>query len=196
MVANLFQRLVELERKVAEQERRNRNRRRTGVVTEVDLKKGLARVKLSDKPRIYKTGWLPWLEIAAGGTSTHIPPIVGEQVDVVSESGDLTDAVIDFSTHSDKNPRPHDGPEAVIKHGNVRIEIADDKVTVTTPEALIKATNSVTIDTPLLKATKNVKIAGRLHTVGGIYDEGKEGGIFSEKEVGPAGLPIVAPVED
>lgn len=138
---NLIQRIVELERKIAEQERRNRNRRRTGVVSDVDLKKGLARVKLSDKPKVYKTGWLPWLEIAAGGTSSHIPPVVGEQVDVVSESGDLTDAVIDFSTPSDKNPRPHDGPEMVIKRpgGTTKITYADNKVTIETSEFVVKA---------------------------------------------------------
>jgi phage baseplate assembly protein V len=142
---NIFQRVVELERKIAEQERRNRNRRRTGVISEVDTKKGIARVKFSDKPREYKSGWLPWLEIAAGGTSSHIPPIVGEQVDVVSESGDLTDAVIDFSTHSDKNPRPHDGPEMVIKRkdGTTRITYADDKVTIETGEFVVKANKIV-----------------------------------------------------
>lgn len=131
MAYSLIQRIVELERRVAEQDRRNRNRRRTGKITEVDNEKGLARVQFSDNPKPYKGGWMPWLEIAAGGTSTHIPPTVGEQVDVVSESGDLTDGVIDFSTHSDQNPRPHNGPEAVIKHGNVRIEISDSKVTIT-----------------------------------------------------------------
>ena len=139
MAYSLLQRFVELERKVAEQDRRNRNRRRTGIITEVDHAKGLARVKFSDNPKPYIGGWMPWLEIAAGGTSTHIPPVVGEQVDVVSESGDLTDGIIDFSTHSDKNPRPHNGPEAVIKHGNTRIEIADNKVTVTTTDVLFKA---------------------------------------------------------
>ena len=138
---SFFQRIVELERKVAEQERRNRNRRRTGVISDVDLENGLARVKLADKPRVYKTGWLPWLEIAAGGTSSHIPPIVGEQVDVVCESGDLTDAVIDFSTHSDKHPRPHKGPEMVIKrpNGSVVITIADDKVTIKGADVEIEA---------------------------------------------------------
>lgn len=130
MSNSLIDHVVELGRRIADLERRNRNRRRTGVVTEVDHAKGLARVKFSEKPKPYLSPWMPWLEIAAGGTSTHIPPVVGEQVDVVSESGELTDGIIDFSTHSDQNPRPHDGPEAVIKHGNVRIEIAKDKITI------------------------------------------------------------------
>ena len=129
-MANLIQRIVELERRVAEQDRRNRNRRRTGIIKEVDNKKGLARVQFSDKPKPYIGGWMPWKEIAAGKTSTHIPPVVGEQVDVTSESGDLTDGVIDFSTHSDQNPRPGEGADPVIKHGNVVFTITEEKVTI------------------------------------------------------------------
>lgn len=128
---NLIQRIVELERKIAEQERRNRNRRRTGVITEVDHDKGLARVKFSDKPRVYKSAWLPWQEVSSGAIKTHFAPAVGEQVDVISENGDLTDACIEMSTPSDKNPRPHKGPEPVITYGSVRLQINQDHVELT-----------------------------------------------------------------
>lgn len=145
-----MQRIVELERRIADHERRSRNRRRTGTITEVDNSKGLARVKFSENnQKPYISPWVPWREVAAGGTSTHIPPVVGEQVDVVSESGDLTDSVIDFSTHSDQNPRPHNGPEAVIKHGNVRIEISDSKVTITGD---VKITGNVDFDGGYVKS--------------------------------------------
>ncbi|MGE3784738.1 MAG: phage baseplate assembly protein V, partial [Alphaproteobacteria bacterium] len=121
----------EAERKIAELERRGRNRKRTGVVSEVDNAKGLARVKIMDGAQgPYLSPWVPWKEVASGGIKSHIPPTVGEQVDVVSESGDLTDAVIDMSTPSNANPRPHDGPEAVITKGDSRLTIADDKVTI------------------------------------------------------------------
>lgn len=125
MSYGLLDRIVELERRIAEQERRNRNRRRTGKIKELDLKKGLARVEFSEKPKPYISPWIPWQELAAGGIKTHIAPTVGEQVDVVSESGDLTDGVIEMSTPSDKNPRPHDGPELVIVRGDARFEMAD-----------------------------------------------------------------------
>lgn len=151
MARGLLDQIVELQRRLADLERRSRNRRRTGTVTEVDHQKGLARVKLSDKPKPYITPWIPWIEIAAGGTSTHIPPIVGEQVDVTSENGELTDAVIDFSIHSNKNPRPHDGPQAVIKHGDTVIVLDDDKASITTGTLTIKA---------------DVKIEGALDVVG------------------------------
>lgn len=134
MAYSFLSRLVEAERRIAEIERRGRNRKRTGVVSEVDTKKGVARVKIMDGERgPYLSPWMPWKEIASGGIKSHIPPTVGEQVDVVSESGDLTDAVIDMSTPSDANPRPHDGPDAVITKGSVRVFISDNAVTIDAP---------------------------------------------------------------
>lgn len=129
-MSELVNQLVEMQRRIFELERRAANRKRTGIVDELDLAKGLARVQLEGGETPYRTGWLPWKEIAAGGISTHIPPTMGQQVDVLSESGDLTDAVIDFSTHSTANPRPHDGPDAVIVKGGVKLFISDDTVTI------------------------------------------------------------------
>jgi phage baseplate assembly protein gpV len=128
----LPEQIADLYHKLAEMERRGRNRKRTGTIKEVDNSKGLARVLISkggDKE--YVSAWLPWKEVASGGIKSHIPPTAGEQVDVVSESGDLTDAVIDMSSPSDANPRPHDGPEAVLVKGDTRIVIGDGTVAIT-----------------------------------------------------------------
>lgn len=131
---------ADLAYRIAELERRARNRKRTGTVVAVDHAKGKARVQISDENgKPYLGPWMPWKEVAAGGIKTHIPPTVGEQVDVVSESGDLTDAVIDMSIPSDANPRPHDGPEAVITKGATRITIGDDEATIQTPNLKVKA---------------------------------------------------------
>jgi hypothetical protein len=143
MARGLLDQIVEIQRRLADLERRSRNRRRTGTVTEVDHQKGLARVKLSDKPKPYITPWMPWQEIAAGGIKTHIPPTVGEQVDVISENGELTDAVIDMSTPSDKNPRPHNGPELVIVRGEARIEMTDTFVRAKFKESRFVASDEV-----------------------------------------------------
>lgn len=120
--------IVWLVREVAELKRRARNRKRTGKVDEIDHAKGLARVDFGEG---FRSGWIPWKEVAAGGIKSHIPPTVGEQVDVVSENGDLTDAVIDMSSPSNENPRPHDGPEAVITHGSSRVFISDGEIRLT-----------------------------------------------------------------
>lgn len=131
MADDLASIIVEMQRRIFEVERRLANQRRTGVIDEIDHANGVARVKIQGGDQPFRTAWIPWKEIAAGGISTHIPPTVGQQVDVMSESGDLTDAVIDFSTHSNANPRPHDGPDAVIAKGGVRIFISDDTVEIT-----------------------------------------------------------------
>lgn len=163
----MIERLVALERKVAEQERRNRNRRRTGTIAEVDNGKGLARVKLTDGEKPFISPWMPWKEIAAGGTSAHIPPIVGEQVDVMSESGDLTDAVIDFSTHSNANPRPHNGPEAVIVHGGTRMTLGDGTVEIV---ADVTVKGALAVQGP--SVTHNGKNIGDTHKHGGVIPGG------------------------
>ncbi len=138
---------------IAEMRRRERNRKRTGSIMEVDHKKGLARVELS-KPdgKPFLTGWLPWKEVASGGIKSHIPPTIGEQVDVVSENGDLTDGVIDMSTPSNQNPRPHDGPEAVITKGNSKLFIGDGVIAISSDEIELKATT--------------IRIVGNLEVIG------------------------------
>ena len=143
---NLDEQMADVYRRIAELERRARNRKRTGTVLEVDHKKGLARVELA-KPngKPFPTGWIPWKEVASGGIKSHIPPTVGEQVTVVSESGDLTDAEIDMSVPSTANPRPHDGPEAVITKGSSRLQIGDDTVSVTSPNVIVTAESNITL---------------------------------------------------
>lgn len=114
--------------------RRNRNRKRTGTISKLDLGKGLARVEFqSPDGKPYLGPWMPWKEVASGGIKTHIPPTLGEQVDVLSESGDMGDGVIDMSIPSTDNPRPHDGAEAVLTKGDTRISIGDGEVSLKSP---------------------------------------------------------------
>lgn len=121
--------LVNQRHRIEDLERRFENRERTGTIHEVDAAKGLARVKLgvdekTGKP--YLSPWVQWKEPAMGAIRFHTPPAVGEQVKLVSESGDLTDAIIDSSIPSDANKRPHDKEaEGVITVGNMRMHYKD-----------------------------------------------------------------------
>lgn len=132
-MAGILDRIIGLEAKMAELDRRIRNARQTGTIQTVDTKNGVARVKLADGDAgDYLTAWIPWKEISAGNITTHIPPSVGQQVDVLSQNGDMTDAVIDFSTHSNANVRPGSTADAVIKLGKTVITISDGTATVKT----------------------------------------------------------------
>lgn len=98
--------IADLVARVADLERRVRNQSRTGTIEQVDAAKGLARVRLMHGETPFLTGWLPWEEPAAGANKTHLPPSIGQQVKICSESGDLSDATIQSSINSDANTRP------------------------------------------------------------------------------------------
>lgn len=148
--------MADLAFRIADLERRARNRERTGEIVSVDHAAGLATVRFSAQDgKPFEGPPMPWAEIASGGIKSHIPPTVGEQVKVRSESGDLGDGIIDMSVPSTANPRPHDGPEAVITKGSSRIQIGDDVVEMTTPR---------------LKVTGDVEVSGDVRTTGAIFN--------------------------
>lgn len=124
--------IADLYRRIAELERRGANRKRTGLVTDVDEKKGLFRVDLGQDPvsgEPFKSPWLPAQELAMGGVKSSFMPTVGEQVDVVSETGDISDGYISMSLPTDKNPRPHDkAGEGKLKAGSSTFLIKDGNV--------------------------------------------------------------------
>jgi phage baseplate assembly protein V len=86
-----------------------------GTVSEIDLKKARVRIKIGK----ITTDWLPWLTLA-GAVKIWNPPVVGEQVCVVSQGGDLSLAVAIPSIFQDKFAAPSDDANIV------RIEFSDD----------------------------------------------------------------------
>lgn len=140
IIADLFHRIETVERRIS-------NQTRYGVVTEVKAGEGVARVKLNEDEETGKpflTGWLPWTTPACGALKVNMPPSVGQQVAVRSESGDLTDAVIDMALRSDANPLPDAKPgEAVFKTGKTTFKITGDSVEINTPSHKV---NSKAID--------------------------------------------------
>lgn len=112
-------------------ERRAANRRRTGTIAEGPDEKGRYRVELSRQGGVpYLTPWIKARTIGAGGVKVDIVHTVGEQVAVVSENGDLTDALVDFSTYSNDNPRENaEDVPLRLKAGDSIIEISGSGIT-------------------------------------------------------------------
>jgi phage baseplate assembly protein V len=74
---------------------------RFGVVTEVDAGNARAKVSFGGES---ESEWLPWLAERAGTISVWAPVAVGEQVIVLSESGETAQGVILGSVFSEGNP--------------------------------------------------------------------------------------------
>ncbi|CAA0129477.1 Uncharacterised protein [Starkeya nomas] len=136
--ATIFRRLARLERAVrfrdyhlAELERRLANVVRVGTVHEVNPD-GTARIKIGVDPdgKPVLTPPLPWTE-RAGVIKTWSPPGQGEQVRVVSPSGDIGQGWIDTGGFSTANPSPSDDAKAhVMTIGDVRITAKDGRCSI------------------------------------------------------------------
>lgn len=162
IIAELFHRIADLERRV-------QNKKRPGTVAEIDAAKGLARVKLSEDPatgKAYLTDWVPWKMPAMGATKVNIPPSVGQQVFVESESGDLTDAVIDNALRSNENPQPDAEPgEGVITTGSTRIFFSGSQVRIKSETIVLDGEVHISKS---LDVAQNIANGGNMAT-GGVH---------------------------
>jgi phage baseplate assembly protein V len=63
---------------------------RIGTISNLDFNSAIARVKIGD----LETNWLPWINSNSGTNNSWNPPEIGEQVVILSPSGELNQAVI------------------------------------------------------------------------------------------------------
>lgn len=152
-----------------------RNLIRSGVVTEVDTVQGLCRVQSGG----IQTTWLNWLTTRAGRSRTWWAPSVGEQVLLLAIGGELDTAFVLPGIFSDDNPAPSASADAwhvAFPDGAVMeyepetsaltvtgIKTADvtasESITATVPLVLVKASTSITLDTPEVICTNKLTTA-------------------------------------
>ncbi|EEQ1738438.1 phage baseplate assembly protein V [Escherichia coli] len=197
-----------------------RNLIRSGVVTEVDTVQGLCRVQSGG----IQTTWLNWLTTRAGRSRTWWAPSVGEQVLLLAIGGELDTAFVLPGIFSDDNPAPSasaDAWQVVFPDGAVieyepetsaltvsGIKTADvtasGSITATVPLVLVKASTSITLDTPevictnkLTTATLEVQKGGTMkgnieHTGGSLSSNDKV--LHTHKHPGDSGGQTGAPL--
>ncbi|EBQ8682289.1 phage baseplate assembly protein V [Salmonella enterica subsp. enterica serovar Virchow] len=152
-----------------------RNLIRSGVVTEVDTVQGLCRVQSGG----IQTTWLNWLTTRAGRSRTWWAPSVGEQVLLLAIGGELDTAFVLPGIFSDDNPAPSASADAwhvafpdgaVIEYepetGALTVSgiktadvTASESITATVPLVLVKASTSITFDTPEVICTNKLTTA-------------------------------------
>lgn len=87
----------ELDRKLA-------NLIRVGTVKEADYKKARVRIQIGK----ILTDWLPWVTSRAGQDRNWSAPSVGEQVVLLSPSGEMAQGVVIPAIYQNKHPAPSD----------------------------------------------------------------------------------------
>ena len=153
--------LIELQRQLD-------NLIRIGTVTAV--RSGQCRVKSGE----LETNWRPYLVPRAGNTRRRQRPTLGEQVLLLSVSGDLRNAYVLPALYQERLPEPSAEDEDPDLD---RIEYPDGAVLEYRPssgtlrasgikEAIIAASTRVLLDTPLTECTQNLKVGGNIDADG------------------------------
>lgn len=94
--------LSALEYRINELERRLANVALIGTVSEADYAEARVRVQIGK----ITTAWLPWLTRRAGVSVDWWAPEIGEQVMVISPSGEPAQGVVMPALYSDAHPAP------------------------------------------------------------------------------------------
>lgn len=135
----LDQILVDILRRQAEIERRQDGMVKQGTVAEVDPKAGTVRIRYGgtdEEP--FLSPPIPYTQ-TAGALKVHAPPSVGQQMTVISGSGDFRQGLAVPMTWSDANKSPSEkGDENVITFGALTIEARGDELVVKIPRLLIE----------------------------------------------------------
>jgi phage baseplate assembly protein V len=152
-VADLFQRVAEIERRLASMIRH-------GTVSEVDPKKQLVRLRVGgDEEKPLKSPWVPYAQMA-GAFKAHIPPSVGQNMTVFAPSGEFRQSVAVPFTWNEANASPSEkGDENVVTFGNVRVEVKGDGVLVSVGGTQLKISgDKVVIKAGTIEAVGETKI--------------------------------------
>ncbi|HDL7647223.1 TPA: phage baseplate assembly protein V [Yersinia enterocolitica] len=131
---------------------------RVGVIIAVDEERWRVRVRSGE----LQTDWLRWNTTRAGVFSIWVPPSVGEQVWLGCIGGNPETAVIIGSLYSSEHPAPGNSLKEIVltapDGASFRYDAEDSALEAQGMKtALIKASASVTLETPVVQCTDHLK---------------------------------------
>lgn len=161
---------------------------RPGVISEIDHAAARCRVTTGG----LTTDWLPWISRRAGATRDWNPPTQGEQVLVVSPSGETGAGFVILGIYSDANPAPSsspdehlwlfpDGARILYNHKTGALQVSGVKLC-SVESASIVLRGSVTIDGPVTQT------GGALSSNGVVLDKHRHRDVTPGSD--PTGVPL------
>lgn len=157
---------------LVELSRRLENLIRIGTIAEVDHPNALCRVRTGG----LLTDWLPFVPARAGNTRTWDPPTVGEQVTVLSPSGEPAGGIVLTGIYSTAHAAPSQSPDDHVIDYPDGARIAYNHATgaltaIGIQTARIEAAASVTLDTPYTHVTGQLEVDGLITYHNGMMGE-------------------------
>lgn len=167
---------MDIQTQLADLARRVANMIRTGRVAEVDHAGPRVRVQSGE----LLTEWLPWQTRRAGNTRTWDPPTVGEQVMILSPSGEPAAGIVIPALYCLEHPAPDASPNThVIQFPDGAIIAYDhashafDLTGVATVR--VAADMSITLDSPYTHITGQLEVDDLITYHSGMVGEGGGG---------------------
>lgn len=164
---------------------------RFGTIAEVDL----ANARVICSCGGLTTDWMPWHAGRAGTTRRWSAPTVGEQVIVFAPGGETTLGFVMPGFYQDAHAAPSNSADVDMTQypdgttvsydsasNTLTVDVSGSgNVVVNCKVATVKADTSVTLDTPLVHATKNMQVDGNLGVTGvmAVQGEGSTTGAVS-----------------
>lgn len=167
---------MSLEVQLADLARRVANMIRLGRVAAIDFAGARVRVQAGDM----LTGWLPWQVSRAGATRTWDPPSIGEQVMVISPSGEPAAGIVIPALYCNDQPAPDHRPSTHViafpDGARISYDHASSALDITGVATVrVVAAESVTFDTPYAHFTGQVEIDDVVTYHNGMVGEGGGG---------------------
>lgn len=169
---------------LSELDRRLANLIRWGTIEAADYSAARVRVRCGS----VVTDWLPWVTARAGGDVSWWAPEAGEQVLILSPSGETGQGVVLVGVFQTAHPAPANTPDVarmVFKDGAIiEYDRAAHKLAATIPgDVMVQATGDITAKagkeatveagTKIFLTAPQVLVEGTLTTAGGHDDEGQ-----------------------
>lgn len=93
----------------SELDRKFANLIRLGTIKEIDYKKARTRVQIGK----ITTDWLPWITSRAGEDKSWSPPSIGEQVVILSPSGEMAQGIVLPAIYQNKYQAPSNNKDEI-----------------------------------------------------------------------------------
>lgn len=167
-----------------------------GRVVELDAENARVKVEIGEN----KTGWIPWITHAAGKDRQWSAPEAGEQVLVLSPTGDTAQGYVLRGIYSTANPAPANSADVTRTQWDggafVQYDRATKTHTLNVPSggsirlvcgsSTIEVKNGeVSITADLLKiVAANTTSTGQIDAAGEVYAGGSNVGLASHKHTG------------